>query len=94
MTAILDGEFPPVVSAGLPAIPLDTIDYDALEVFSNVFQLENVKQAVPSSEVLAYFGSVTYPQGMVVADSFVNSIKSLVRSLRLKVFRHRIANLW
>jgi hypothetical protein len=81
MTAILDGQFPPILSAGLPGASLKKIDFHAVQVFSSVFQLEDAELAVPSNEVLAYFGSVSYSGGMVVADSFLNAVKSQVRRL-------------
>ena len=86
LTAILDGTFPAVVSASLPATDIEDLSYEAAKAFSSYYLLPDVTLPIPASEVLAYFGSVKYPIDMVVADSFLNSIKSRVRSLQVRMF--------
>ncbi|KAK3937478.1 hypothetical protein QBC46DRAFT_319536 [Diplogelasinospora grovesii] len=79
LEAILDGQLYPVPSMGMRGIYMNPVDPDVVANFTDGLPAWSYTHALrPGDTALQALGSVAVTQGMVVADSSLNSIKSFI----------------
>ena len=80
-SALLDGRLPSVLSAGIPSERFYVMTYDVLLAFTTTDWdgwSRYSSGLSPADAAMAHLGSTLDTTGMVVADSSLNSIKSMV----------------